>query len=395
VAAPDLDGEALVLRGCRVLPSLDGRPVADELWIAGGRVVEPGSRRPGRSEVLRGAVVAPGLIDAHVHLCLDASPEPLASLREAAPAVVLERMGRHAAQTLWAGVTTVRDLGAPTALILALRDAIARGACAGPRIIASGAPLTVPHGHGHEMGGGAAGADAIRRAVRALARAGVDVVKVMATGGGSSPQTDPRACQFSDEEFAALAHAARRAGLAVAAHAHADAGIRQAVAAGVRSIEHGSYASEASLRRMAEQGVALVPTLAPALAALAQPLADARRSAIADRFEARRAAVRAAARYGVRIVAGTDAGVAYTPHGTVAAEIEALIACGLPVGAALAAAGREAASVLGCPDLGTLRPGAPADLVVLAGDPADDPGVLFRPLAVMLAGRWVRPPSPA
>lgn len=393
--AQDPDGQVLVLCECRVLESLDGGPVAPELWIAGGRVVEPGLRAPARVQALRGSVVAPGLIDAHVHLCLDAGPDPLASLREATPAAVLERMGRHAAQTLWAGVTTVRDLGAPTALIVALRDAVARGACAGPRIIASGAPVTVPGGHGHEMGGAAAGVGAVCRAVDALRRADVDLVKIMATGGGSSPQTDPLGCQFSDEEFAAITHAAETAGLPVACHAHADAGIRQAIAAGVRSIEHGSYASEASLRLMAERGIALVPTLAPAVAALAQPLPDARRSAIADRFDARRAAVRAAARYGVRIVAGTDAGVAYTPHGSVAAEIQALIACGLPVDAALAAAGREAAAALGRGDLGRLRPGAPADLVVLAGDPREDPGVLARPLAVMQAGRWVRPLSSA
>jgi len=391
---PDLDGGALVLQDCRVLVSLDGGPSAQELWIAGGRVVAPGSRRPARCEALRGCVVAPGLIDAHVHLCLDAGPDPLASFREASPRTLLERMGRHAAQTLHAGVTTVRDLGAPTALILALRDAVARGASAGPRIIASGAPVTVPHGHVHEMGGAVTGTDALRRAVRDLRLAGVDLVKVMATGGGSSPQTDPLACQFSDEEFAALAQAAEAAGLPLACHAHADAGIRQALVAGVRTVEHGSYASEATLRIMAAKGVALVPTLAPAVAALAQPLPNSRRAAITHRFDARCGVVRTAAHLGVRILAGTDAGVAYVAHGTVAAEVQALIACGLPVAAALAAAGREAAAALGRPELGTLQPGAVADLLVLAEDPLKDPGVLSRPLAVMQAGRWVRPLPP-
>lgn len=310
---------------------------------------------------------------------------------------LLERtMRENAALTLRAGVTLVRDMGAPTAIVLALRDAIASGTASGPQILASGTPITIPGGHLHEMGGGVRGEAAVRGAVRALAQAGVDVVKAIATGGGSSPQTDPRACQFSQEEFSALVAEARSGGLPVACHAHADAGICQAVAAGASTIEHGSYASEASVRAMAERGMTLVPTLAPAIAALARSSFPAgRTAAIRERLESRREVVRLAVKHGLRVVAGTDAGTAFAPHGGLAAEIIALVECGLPPWLALAAAGREAAVALGVPDAGTLTPGSRADLIVLEGDPHGDLRHLIHPYAVMQAGRWVSTPRNA
>jgi imidazolonepropionase-like amidohydrolase len=239
------------------------------------------------------------------------------------------------------------------------------------------------------MGGAVRGVKAVREAVRAYVSAGVDLIKVMATGGGSSPQTDPRACQFDDPEMTALVEEAARLNRPVACHAHADAGVAQAIAAGVGTIEHGSYVSEASLRAMASRGIALVPTVSPAVAALAQDLPAGRRAAILDRFDARRAAVRAAVRIGVPVVAGTDAGVAYTIHGTVAAEVSALVACGLPSDIALASCWRVAAQALGAGDIGVLAPGAHGDLIVLDDDPRRDIHTLARPRAVMRAGRWV------
>jgi imidazolonepropionase-like amidohydrolase len=386
---PSRPARALVLRGALVFDGVEAHPGIRDLWIAAGRVVEPGTTPVGDEVSCAGRVVAPGLIDAHVHLCLDVSPDPLAAFRTATPESLARLMRDQAARTLAAGVTTVRDLGAPTALIVALRADIERGAVPGPRVVASGAPLTSPNGHVHEMGGAVRGVEAVRDAVRARLDAGVDLIKVMATGGGSSPQTDPRVCQFDDPEMTALVEEATRLGLAVACHTHADAGIAQAIAAGVATIEHGSYVSGASLRAMAARGIALVPTLSPAVAALAQDLPTARRAAVLDRFDARRAAVRAAAHAGVPVVAGTDAGVAYTAHGTVAAEVAALVACGLPTDTALASCWRAAAQALRRNDVGVLTPGAHADLIVLDDDPRRDIHTLARPRAVMRAGRWV------
>ena len=382
---------ALVLRDCRVLDGV-GHPLAQrELWIARGSIIEPHSAPIGAVTILGGRVVAPGLIDAHVHLSFDAGPDPIAAYLAATPAQLIELMRRNAARTLEAGVTTVRDLGAPTPLILMLRQEIAAGLSVGPRLFASGMPMTVPGGHMHELGSPVRGVDAVREFVRAQSSAGIDLIKVMATGGGSSPQTDPRACQFTDSEVQAAVESARTVGLRVACHAHADAGIRQAVAAGVHSIEHGSYASGAALQAMEIAGTALVPTLLPAVAALEQDLSPERRTAIIDRFESRQQVVRDATRLGVRVVAGTDAGVAFMAHGRVAGEVQALADCGMPAARALVAAGREAAALLGHPGLGTLVPGAPADLIVLDGNPLQDLSVLSTPSAVMRMGGWVRP----
>ncbi|MDR7523642.1 MAG: amidohydrolase family protein [Armatimonadota bacterium] len=383
-----------------MLDGLGGPPAEGEVWIVSGRIVEPGSARMAREESLAGRVVAPGLVDMHVHLCLDGGSDPLGAFSAAGPEELARLMREHAERTLLAGVTTVRDLGSPTGLVVSLRDDIAAGSARGPRIVASGAPITSPGGHLHQMGIPVRGPDAARAAVQSLQAAGVDVIKIVATGGGSSPQTDPRACQFTDDEMAALGEEARRLGLPVACHAHADAGVRQAVAAGMQTIEHGSFVSPSTLEAMAARRIAFVPTLAPAIHAGVLRPADPgrvptrRMAAVGERWEARRAAVRAALECGVLVVVGSDAGVADTPHGGVVTEILALHACGMSPALAMAAAGRVAAGVLGIPDIGILTPGAHADLVVLEDDPLVDLTVLARPLAVMQAGRWVRPPAP-
>lgn len=359
------------------------------MWIASGLVVEPGSAPAACEQSLGGRVVAPGLIDVHVHLCMDAGLDPLGSFRAASRRQLARLMRANAALMLRRGVTLCRDLGAPTEMIVALRGAIASGRAAGPRVLASGAPLTTPRGHLYEMGGEADGAVAIRAAVGRLHQARVDVVKAVATGGGSSPQTDPRACQFSDEDLSSLVREARSHDLTVACHAHSDEGIRQAAGAGVSTVEHGSYASEASLRAMAGRGVSLVPTLWPALIVVNEsPFPHKRMEEIRARLGSRREAVRLALRHGVRLLAGTDAGTSLARPGCVAAEVVALAECGVPPALALAAAGREAATVLGVPRAGTLTPGAPGDLIVLDGDPLSDLRYLERPLAVMQGGRW-------
>ncbi len=393
---PPKQSEALVLRECRVCDGLGGPAAEGEVWIVSGFVVEPGSVPSSCEQALGGRVVAPGLIDVHVHLCMDAGLDPLGSLRAAGRGRLARLMRANAAMMLRRGVTLCRDLGAPTDLAMRLRGAIASGRAAGPRVLASGAPLTTPRGHLYEMGGEVDGADAIRAALGRLRRARVDVVKAVATGGGSSPQTDPRSCQFSDEDLCLLVREARCHGLTVACHAHSDEGVRQAIGAGVSTIEHGSYASEASLRAMAKQGISLVPTLWPALIVVDEsPFPHKRMGEIRARLESRREAVRLALRHGVRLLAGTDAGTSLAHPGRVAAEVVALAECGVPPALALAAAGREAAAVLGVPRAGTLAPGAPADLIVLGGDPLSDLGYLERPLAVMRGGRWAVSPRNA
>ncbi|MBM3450944.1 MAG: amidohydrolase family protein [Armatimonadetes bacterium] len=383
---------ALVLRDALVLDGLGGTPAAREIWISEGWIVAPGSVPEAETESLGGRVVAPGLIDAHVHFCLDGGEDPVASYKAADAETLASRMAENARRTLEAGITTVRDLGSPTAAITALRAAIASRKILGPRLMVSGLPITIPNGHDSFFGGGLRGVGAVRGAVQDRARHKVDVIKVIVTRGGSSPGTDPRGFQFSDEEMEALVEEAQLARLPIAANAHGDLEIQQCITVGIDTIEHGSYASEESLAEMASRDIALVPTLSSAVRIReVKPYPEKRMIDIMERWQERLKAVRMAVEAEVHLVAGTDAGTAYTPHGLVAQEIKALAECGVPSNLALAAAWREAAAALGRPDIGTLAPGQRADLIVLAGDPLHDLGVLGAPLAVMKSGRWVRP----
>lgn len=389
-----MEGEtALILTECLVLDGLGGPPVEGEVWIASGRIVAAGTLPQGRTMPLRGKVVAQGLIDAHVHLCLDGSKDPLGSYRAASPSRLHGGIVERARQTVLAGVTTVRDLGSPTGAILALRDGIVSRRYLGPRILASGAPLTTIGGHMDFMGGAVSGTAEIPEVVRALVKAGVDLIKIMGTGGELTGYSNPLACQFSDEELAVIVQTSREYGQQVSCHAHADAGVRQAVEAGVATVEHGSFSSDGTLALMRERGVFLVPTITPHTHLLAN-VADIPDVDVKIRGgEGRLATARRAVELGVRVLAGTDAGAPFTPHGDVASEIMSLVEAGLSPVRALAAAGWEAAEALGVPGIGTLVPGSSADLIVLDRNPLEDLSALRRPLGVMKDGTWVLRPE--
>ncbi|MGW6873538.1 amidohydrolase family protein [Streptomyces xanthophaeus] len=185
----------------------------------------------------------PGL-DTHVHLALDAGPDPVETLRAATDTELYPGMAERAPRLLGTGVTTVRDLGDRGGLAVRLREEIAAGLLPGPRVLAAGTPLTGPGGHCWFLGGEVEGPDAIRAAVRRNAESGVDLIKVMATGGGITKGGPPVwQAQFTTQELRLVAEEAQRFGLPVAAHAHGTEGIEAAVAAGVDTIEHCTWMS--------------------------------------------------------------------------------------------------------------------------------------------------------
>ena len=218
--------------------------------IDGGQIVAAGpsealrSTGPGAEVVDLGAVtLLPGLIDAHVHLGLDGSPAPVARMRAETDAEQRILMLNSARQLLQVGVTTARDLGARAFLDIAVRDAIAGGSAAGPRLVTAGRPLTSTGGHCWFMGGECGSADELRRMVRLHHKMGADLIKVMSTGGFMTTGTAaPWFAQFTPAELSAVTGEAHRLGKRVAAHAHGKEGIARAVAAGVDTIEHGSFA---------------------------------------------------------------------------------------------------------------------------------------------------------
>lgn len=345
----------------------------------GATVVDPGE-----------VTILPGLIDCHVHLAM--GQESLQQRLHLAPSYVTAKTLVHAGETLAAGFTTVRDAGFATR---GVKQAIEQGLFPGPRLRIAVTPLSQTGGHGDGLlpsgvetarsdperpRGVADGVEAVRRAAREVLRAGADQIKIMTSGGVLSPSDEPTATGFTPEEIAAVVYEAHAAGKTVMSHAQATAGIRNAVRAGVESIEHGIYLDEALCHEMRERGTFLVPTLVAPLWVLRRAEADpaaippyAQRKAkevVADHQRS----FRMAAELGVRIAMGTDTGVG--PHGTNAEEIALMVEHGLSPMQAIVAATRTAAECARVDRLvGTLEPGKRADLIGLRGDPLGEPAL--------------------
>ncbi len=338
--------------------------------------------------------VIPGLIDAHVHLCLDGGTDPGARLRGETPTDTVVRALGHLRAHLRAGITTLRDLGGPDGFALDLARAVDDGRVAGPRVIASGRNITMTGGHAHATGIEADGPDAVRRAARSQLKAGAQVVKFMATGGVMTPGVRAGAEALTEAELRAGIEEAHKAGRRTAAHAQGLAGIKNALRAGIDTLEHGAFDGwdDEALARMTDpqRPVWLVPTLAapdgilsgegrvPAWAvAKTRPIAERHKANALEAFRA-----------GARVAAGTDAGTPLNPHGGLARELELLAAIGLPLDAVLRAATSEAAAALDLEgEAGCLTAGARADLVVLGADPTRDVGAYRQVRAVVQAGR--------
>jgi len=339
-------------------------------------------------------VLLPGLIDCHVHLCFDASPKPVDHLTSESDSTTLLKMVGHARETLRRGVTTVRDLGAKNGLDLALRDAIVRGWIQGPNMFVSGRVITITGGHCHFMGYEADNVDDIRRAVRSGVKAGVDLIKVMATGGRLTPGSSLDRVQYTKEELDAVVAEARSAGRRIAAHTGGLEGIRRAVAAGVTSVEHGSSMDEATMVAMKEKNIVWVPTNAPAVSILSNsPSPDFPAEyldAVRETYSVRRAATQRGIELGVCFAAGTDAGVPSTAHGGVALEIKIFHELGMQPMQAIWTATRWAAELLGKEkELGSIAVGRHADLILVKGNPLDNLDSLSHPDLVIKDGEVI------
>jgi imidazolonepropionase-like amidohydrolase len=347
---------------------------------------------------LGGRSVLPGLIDTHVHLCLDGGVSPAAQISSETYAMTLLRAAQNSRRQIESGVTTVRDLGArscldpsgPGGIAYNLKQAIAAGVCPGPRIVASGLAITITGGHSHWMGRQADGADAVRVAVRAELKEGADLVKFMATGGIATQTSGDRfAAQLSREELAAGVAEARKAGRKAAAHAEGHEGIMNALVAGVDSIEHGSCLSDEAVDLMARQKTVYVPTFAVRDRIVKEGrgagVPDFIQTQVERAIETHAASVQRAHRAGITVAMGTDAGATIFPHGQSAQELAAYVRLGFSPMEALVTATRNAAELLGLGDhLGTIEATKLADLIVVDGDPLADIAILTQPSALRL-----------
>jgi imidazolonepropionase-like amidohydrolase len=396
----------VVVHAGRVLDVKSGKFLPDQaIVIEGDKIVSvgPASAQSDGAAVINlpNATVLPGLIDSHTHLTMNPS-FGYQTLGISVPRQAL--IGAHNANaTLQAGFTTVRNVGAADFTDVALRDAIDAGDVPGPRMLASGPPLSITGGHCdnnllpfeyHATREGVAdGIAAVQHKVRENIKYGADLIKVCATGGVLSKGDDPQASQYTLEEMKAIVADAHRLGRKVAAHAHGAQGILWASEAGVDSIEHGSYIDDAGIAEMKKNGTYLVPTVYLTQWAEENPdklrLPDfllAKSKAVGP--VARKNATRAFAA-GVKIAFGTDAGV--YPHGLNAHQFALMVKLGLTPLQAIQSATINDADLLGWSDkVGTLEAGKWADLIAVDGDPLQDVTTLEKVKFVMKGGEVVK-----
>jgi imidazolonepropionase-like amidohydrolase len=387
-----LSGQAIVIEGDRIQQIV---PAAEFKAPAGAEVIDLGS-----------ATLLPGLIDCHTHLgsradrydeIYDFKDTPFQS----AFAGVL-----NARKTLEAGFTTVRDVGSLPFLAVDLRNSITEGFIVGPRIIASGPGISITGGHGdlnnyspqtrvtmfpEERDYGIAdGVDQIRHVIRAQVKYGVDVIKIMSTGGVLSKGDQPGAPQYTLEELKAAAETAHMAGRKIAAHAHGTQGIKNAIEAGIDSIEHASLVDDEGIRMAKEHGTYFVMDVynddyilneAPKFGLTKEKydkekaLGQLQRDNFAKAFKA-----------GVKMAFGTDAGV--YPHGDNAKQLFYMVKYGMSPAEAIQAATVNAATLIGRDkDVGAIEPGKFADIIAVTGDPLKDVTRLEHVAFVMKGGK--------
>jgi imidazolonepropionase-like amidohydrolase len=332
---------------------------------------------------LEGQMLLPGFIDSHVHICFDCSPDPMASAASESPTVTALKAANSARQTLLAGVTTIRDMGGKDGIDLGLRQAINSGLIPGPRMLASGKLICMTGGHGWQVGLEVNGVDEVRKAAREQIKAGVDIVKLMATGGVLTPAVEPGSEQLTEAELKAGVEEAHKAGRKTATHAMGTKGILNALRAGIDSIEHGVYLDKEAVSLMIERDVPLIPTLSALFNIESKGIeAGIPAFAVEKTLKVKPShleSIRMAREAGVSIAMGTDAGTPFNVHGDNLGELKFLVDCGFKPMEAIEAGTRIAAQVLGMEkELGTIEEGKLADLVLIEGDPLEDIEILCK-----------------
>jgi imidazolonepropionase-like amidohydrolase len=393
----------MVLRAAAMFDGTSSTLTAGALVVIEGRTIvavhgPDGPVPPGASVIdLPGLTLLPGLIDPHLHLCFDATDDPIGHLEEADDDTLRRQMAEAARRALRAGITTVRDLGDRGYLALELRnDDTAGRPDPLPTIVASGPPITTPGGHCHFLGGAVSGERGLRAAVREHAERGVDVIKVMASGGNVTPGSLAHESQFGPDALRAIADEAHHQGLPVTVHAHGARSIADAVAAGVDGIEHATFmtadgvdAPETLIRAIAAQRIAVGWTvgLHPEHRGTPPPQ-------IASRMAALTATRRRLHESGAVLVAGSDAGVSPAkPHDVLPCAPEDLAAAGLSPAEILEAMTSRAAHACGLGHRkGRIAPGFDADVLAIDGNPLDDLAAIRRLRAVYAGGQAVYPP---
>ena len=411
--AKTLPGQTTYLHCGRILPMSGENMTNATIVVEGNKIarIERGfSIAPAGTEVvdLKNNTVLPGLIDCHVHIEWEQSRSSYNERYTLNPADIAYKAAVYARRTLDIGFTTVRDLGG-TGVNIGLRNAINSGWAIGPRIITAGRALSITGGHGDATTGArfdlfdppgpemgiADGPEECRAAVREQIKLGADCIKVCATGGVLSLARDGTLPHYAQDELTTIVQTARDLGVVVAAHAHGDEGMRRAVEAGVVSIEHGTFMSDATMDAMIKHGTFLIPTLTAGQAVSDSALyakgffPEVVRKKAIEICPQLKATAGKAYKKGVKIAFGTDSGV--SPHGKNNLEFGLMSEAGMKNVDILRAATLDAAILLRMNDrIGSLEPGKLADIVAVEGNPLDDIRAMLKVVFVMKDGKIYR-----
>ena len=361
------------------------------LVVADGKFVSESTDPNDQVRDMNGLFAIPGLIDAHVHMCLD--PEEKDPLQHTAPGreKVTEYIRQRAAMMVRAGITTARDLGGGEYLELDVRDEIAAGKTIGPRLICAGQPITSVGGHCHFWGGEATDEETVAVLERQREK-GVDLIKMMVTGGNITPGSRPVDSQFKDQTVTNVVAVAKQYGYHIAAHCHGTDGIRQAASAGVTTVEHCSWVGEsgwgktfdpAVVSLMANNGVWVSPTINAGWKRFTQKDFT---EMVQENYRNMKAA-------GIRLIASTDAGIPNVFHHDLPRALPVFAHfAGLSAVEVLRAATSDCAEAIGLGDItGRIRPGYSADFVLYEENPLINLEVLEKPFMVVSRGREIQP----
>lgn len=344
---------------------------------------------------LRGKTVMPGLINSHVHITMEPVGDPFGLITSESSAKTAVRTVANLKKHLKSGTTFFRDLGGPDGIDIDLRDCVNEGLVEGPEFLVAGKVVTMTGGHGWPMGRECDGVDEARKAAREQLKAGADVIKVMATGGVMTKGVEPGSPQLTLEEMEVAIAEAHKAGKKTATHAQGTTGIKNAILAGIDSIEHGIFLDDEVIQLMVDKGVYLVPTLvAPYFivengveAGIPEHAVKKANDIMDTHFESFRKAYEA----GVKIAMGTDAGTPFNLHDKAPFELKLMVKGGMTPKDAIVSSTKVSAELLGIDnEYGTLEEGKKADFLVLKENPLENLDTLFDIEGVYKLGKLVK-----
>jgi imidazolonepropionase-like amidohydrolase len=361
-----------------------------------GRRADLGSAVAGARD-LGDATILPGLINMHTHLTCSGSMDVLGDALNDSYEVKMMRAVENARASLLSGVTTIRDCGTLNGIVFAIREASKQGLIVAPHVWAAGEVLTSTGGHCWFFGVECDSVDEVRRAVRRQVKAGADYVKVMSSGGGLTPNSNPTASQFTRDDMIAIVEDSARLGRYVASHCHGTGSVYNSVAAGVRTIEHCSFWEPAGISYhqdaidgVVEKGIYICPTIGVGERVRQEQMATGQTDSWGPMRISRLENLRRMHASGVKFVSGNDAGMVKTGFDDFQLDLELLVEhIGLSSAQAIVTATGQAAEALGNVDFGVLAPGKRADILGVRGNALDDIGALRDILVVLKAGQTV------